>query len=131
MDKFVAELRALREKVSRDEAALKEMCRPVIGISYAGWVKQRIKDNDIYLFVALRLFSPRTLAGKRMECGNVRDEICKHMGLNKWSVSKRVQLVLFYYENVKNFRHKVGLEYKMIIEELGLSGILPDWERYL
>ena len=131
MDEFIHRLREVRKKKAALDGELAELCKPVLDISYAGWVKERIKDNDIFLIVALRLFSPRTLAGKRMECGNIREEISKHMGINMWSVSKRVQLVLFYYDNVKNFKARSNLEYKMIIQELGLKGILSNWEQFL
>ena len=53
------------------------------------------------------------------------------MGINKWSVSKRVKLVLFYYDNIRNFRRKANLKYKNIITNAGRLGILKDWERYL
>ena len=131
MDNYVERLRSLGEKASKDEAALKEMCKPVLDISYAGWLRARIADNDIFLIVAIRIFTPRTFAGKRMECGSVRDEICKYMGINKWSVSKRVKLVLFYYDNIRNFRRKANLKYKNIITDAGRLGILKDWECYL
>ena len=131
MDKFVVDLRALRERVIKDEAVWKEMCKPVLDISYAGWLRARIADNDIFLIVAIRLFTPRTFTGKRMECGSVRDEICKYVGINKWSVSKRVKLVLFYYDNIRNFRRKAKLKYKNIIAEAGRLGILKDSEQYL
>lgn len=131
MDEFVVGLRAMRERVIKDEAAWKEMCKPILDISYAGWLRARIADNDIFLIVAIRIFTPRTFAGKRMECGSVRDEICKYMGINKWSVSKRVKLVLFYYDNIRNFRRKANLKYKNIIAEAVSLGILKDCKKYL
>ncbi len=131
MDEFVVGLRAMRERVIKDEAAWKEMCKPVLDISYVGWLRARITDDDIFLIVAIRIFTPRTFAGKRMECGSVRDEICKYMGINKWSVSKRVKLVLFYYDNIRNFRRKANLKYKNIIAKAVCLGILNDCKKYL
>lgn len=131
MDKFVHRLRDVRKKKAALDEELACMCKPVLDISYAAWVKRRIPDNDVFLMVALRLFTPRTLAGKRMECGNVRDEICKQMGINKWSVSKRIQLVLFYYDNTKRFKGRVNNALKSVLEELGRNGIVEDYEKYL
>jgi len=131
MDKFIHRLRDVRKKKTALDEELARMCRPVLDVSYAAWVKERIPDNDIFLMVALRLFTPRTLAGKRMECGNVRDVICQQMGINKWSVSKRIQLVLFYYEKIRDFKVGVNTAYRNIVTALGEGGIIANHEKYL
>lgn len=131
MEAFIQKIRETRNTKSAVCEELANMCKPVLDMSYAGWVKERIKDDDIFLIISLRLFSPRTLAGERLASGNIRDKLSKHMGINPWSVSRRVRQVLFYYDKIKSFRARANADYKNVIEELGESGVLPNWEQFL
>lgn len=95
------------------------MCKPTLDIAYAKWLRTKIPDRDVYLMVALRLFSPKTLAGARMAWGkSLRDVLCKNMGVNKWYVSRQAKEVITLYKVVKSFRKKVNNTYEGIIEEI-------------
>lgn len=119
MEDFVKEIETLTRQKQETEKRLKDMCEPVLDISYAKWLRERIPDRDVYLMVALRLFAPKSLGGARMTWGkNLREVLSENMGVNKWYVSRQTKEVVALYKMVRSFRNKVNETYKGIREEI-------------
>ena len=119
MEDFITEIETLTLEKERIEERLAELCKPALDIRYAKWLRERIPDRDVYLMVALRLFSPKSLAGARMTWGkNLREVLCANMGVNKWYVSRQTKEVIALYKVVKSFRKKVNITYEGILIEI-------------
>lgn len=82
-----------------------------------------------FLFIALLLYSPGTLAGDRMRIG-LRDRLCEVMGIGKGStLSKSLGNIALYYRIYKYFREDIDTAYSYVMERLEDEGIVrakPD-----
>ncbi len=71
-----------------------------------------------FLFIALYLYSPRSLAGSRLPNG-LRDRLCSIMGIkSKSSISNSCLDLMFFYQEYKDFRENVDAIYERISNEL-------------
>lgn len=71
-----------------------------------------------FLFIALYLYSPRSLAGGRLPKG-LRDRLCGIMGIkSKSSISDSCLNLIFFYQEYKDFRENVDAIYARISSEL-------------
>lgn len=119
MENFITELQTLQAEHERIEAKLAEYYKPVLDVSYAQWLRERVQDRDVYLMLALRFFSPRSLVGGRLIRNKyIRDVICENIGVNKWYVSRQIKEVVSLYSLVKPFRKRVNKAYDCISKEL-------------
>lgn len=112
------ELRREKRALDREVAAC---LKPMLGIEHIGWLRERIADNDVFLIVALRVFAPRVIMGRRMV--NMREILSTYMGVSKWCVSQKIGFVLNQYKFVKRFREEVDKTFKQICSEISTCGI--------
>ena len=119
MEAFIKQIETLRNERARIDQELCQLYAPILDVSYAKWLRERISDRDVYLMVALRVFSPKTLGGARMAWGKrLRDALCANMGVNKWYVSKQVKEVLALYRAHRPFHQKVNETTERILTEI-------------
>lgn len=117
MDELIRNLNELRR--SKDELNNKEslLCKPLLDIKKARWLKEQISDRDTFLIIAIRLFSPRVFMGCRMN-RMVRREIAERLEISKEYVSTLIKIVLFRYNSMKQFHKEVNLQYEKILHNI-------------
>lgn len=127
MEDFISEAKRLScvEKQARESFC--NFCQPVLNVSYAGWLRERVKDRDVYLMVALRLFSPRSLAGRKIVTKGIRKALSKNMGINEWYVSRQIGEVTYLYDHIPKFKADVNKAYSSVVDELRENdGLRPN-----
>lgn len=138
----IAALRTVREKVLELNNAMNELGRPIledlsllprIHRIYQGLFSRREcpeKSSKVYhrqkfIFVALYLYSPKTLAGDRIRMG-LRDKIAEVLGLSSGTpISESCSKIMFSYNNYRDFRRDVDIIYGDVVAELGDHMLLP------
>ncbi|MBR1527077.1 MAG: hypothetical protein IJ640_10550 [Prevotella sp.] len=77
-----------------------------------------------FIFIALALYSPRTLFfGNKMRM-DVRDRLAETTGCAKTLISHNCRNVTFYYNAYRDFRDDVDMLYASIIKDLQDEGLL-------
>lgn len=129
----IIELKAIREQKSRLSEREKELAKPLLkdlsllNLLYQ-WFneissckesqKERMLQRKKFIFIALSLYSPSTLAGDKMRIG-LRDELCKVLEINeKSTLSKSLNNIAFYYQMYKYFRLDIDVICTEILKRL-------------
>ena len=119
IDKLVRAERQLLQPVCTDMARLDSIFRlfsernPMTGAD-------RFMLRKQFLFIAVWLYSPRTLVNKKLKSG-MRDKLVSVLGLRSPScVSNEISDLLFFYERYRDFRAGVDANLDFITEELGI-----------
>lgn len=119
----------LQERMERYSMALRKLERPVgaNGLGPASVWEEYLRgladgercDRQVFLMVAMLLFCPAVLAGKRMR-GGLRAEIARLFGLKAHStVSDNCKDLLFRYNRFPDFRRKVDTLYERMCLKAG------------
>lgn len=117
------------ERLKRERAALNEqesiLAKPVITDL------ERMDDvysafntiggsRNTFIIIAVRLFSPRSLAGNNLAAG-VRNKMAMVLGCEPTVVSHAFENLVFFYKKYKNFRKEVDRVYSELCGMLGIE----------
>ena len=120
MDEVINELRALRQTKESVKSKERSLCKPLLEMGKARWLRELIPDRDTYLLIAIRMFSPRVFMGYRMK-KLVRREIAASLNTNKEYVSTLVKTAIFRYNSMKKFHAEVNRQYENILQLINNS----------
>ena len=116
------ELKRKRLSIQEKEAAAS---RPLIGdLDRVGEVYAAYREvgdsRNVFIIIAVRLFSPRSLAGNNLRAG-VRNRLARVLGVEPTVVSHAFENLVFHYLKYKTFRKEVDEAYERLCEKLGIS----------
>ena len=117
------------EELKRESLAIQErearLTRPLIydlermGEVYSSF--REISDaRNVFIIIAVRLFSPRALAGNNLRAG-LRNKLAEVLGCEPTVISHAFENLVFHYKKYKTFRQEVDLAYRQLCEKLQLG----------
>lgn len=85
--------------------------------------KSNVWARKQFIFIILTLYSPGSLAGKRMKPG-LRDKLAEIFRINSRTIiSDNCAAVVFYYQQYKDFRIEVDYTYVQMLNRLSKENI--------
>lgn len=136
----ISELKSIREQKSRLSEREQELSEPVLhDYSIIGMIYQLFKEillamplppcvdsptqRKKFIFIILFLYSPSTLAGRKMKVG-LRDKIAEVTGCKGSLISHNCEDVTFFYQQYKSYRQDIDYLYTEIVNRLKVKGLI-------
>lgn len=132
----IEELKSVRERKSLLSKKENELSRPILDVKYMktiydifseltkGTHENRVIKRKKFIFIAMYLFSPASLANGKTQKG-VRESICKVLEMRSRSaISGNLSDVVLQYKVYPEFKSDIDSIFSEIVEELKSKGIV-------